>query len=68
MVTVAREIEIDAESGPGIDEAVAAGIVRAGARLGRARCARIRQTRIDVSSRRRPDNKMRLLVTFVLDD
>jgi hypothetical protein len=68
MVTIAREIEIDAAAGQGVDDAVATGIVRAGARLGNARFARIKQTHVDVSARHRADSKMRLLVTFVLDE
>jgi hypothetical protein len=68
MVTLAREIEIDAASGADIDVAVARGIARAGAKLGPARYARIRHTHIDVSSRRQTDTTMRLRVTFVLND
>ena len=68
MVTISREIEIDPAPGIGVDDAVATGIVRAGANLGTARYARIRQTRLDASPRHRPDNKVHLLVTFVLDD
>jgi flavin-binding protein dodecin len=69
MVTVAREIEISTAAATGVEDAVAAGIMRAGAKLGAARFARISQTHIDVpSGPPTSHNKMRLLVTFVLDD
>jgi hypothetical protein len=67
MVTVARDIEIDAAAGLGVDVAVATEIARAGARLGAVRFARIKETHVDVSPRHRADNKMRLRVTFVID-
>jgi flavin-binding protein dodecin len=68
MTTIAREIDIEAVSGTNIDDAVVAGIARASRRLGRARCARIRETRVDASLDHVSTNRVRLLVSFVLDD
>jgi flavin-binding protein dodecin len=68
MTTVAREIDIKAVSGTNIGDAVVAGIARARRTLGRARCARIRETRVDASLDHIAVNQVRLLVSFVLDD
>ena len=68
MATIAEEIEVSTARGP-VDVAVAAGIMRAGAKLGAARYARIGRTHVDVSSARPTGNDtVRLVVTFVLDD
>jgi hypothetical protein len=55
-------------SGTDIQPAVVAGVARARRMLGRARCARIRETRVDASLDHVAVNKVRLLVSFVLDD
>ena len=66
--TVAREIEIEATSDTSSDQAVVDGIAGACQKLGGVRYARVNETRVDRSQGSAADPKIRLLVTFVLND
>ena len=68
MTTVAREIQIEATSDTSGDHAVVEGIAGACQKLGGVRYARVNETRVDRSHGSAADRKIRLLVTFVLND
>ena len=68
MTTVAREIEIEATSDTSSDHAVVDGIAGACQKLGGVRYARVNETRVDRSHGSAAGRKIRLLVTFVLND
>lgn len=68
MGTVARVVEISAESGTSFDDAVSTGVERAARTLRNIRSAWIKEQHVDVTDGHITGYRVHLLVTFVLDE
>lgn len=67
-MTVARVIEISANSSTSFDDAIQQGVSRASQTLRNVRSAWVKEQRVDVQNGRIVEYQVNLLVTFVLDD
>jgi hypothetical protein len=67
-MTVARVIEISANSSTSFDDAIQQGVSRASQTLRNVRSAWVKEQRVDVQDGRIVEYQVNLLVTFVLDD
>ena len=67
-MTVARVIELSANSSTSFDDAIQQGVARASQTLRNVRSAWVKEQRVDVQNGRIVEYQVNLLVTFVLDD
>ncbi len=68
MNSVAKVSEISARSDKSFDDAIKAGIERAGKTLRNVRSAWIKEQRLDVSDGKVTSYQVNLVVTFIIDD
>ena len=68
MGTVARVVEISAESATSFDDAVSTGVERAARTLRDIKSAWIKEQHVDVADGRITGYRVHMLVTFVLDE
>lgn len=68
MNSVAKVSEISARSDKSFDDAIKAGLERAGKTLRNVRSAWIKEQRLDVSDGKVTGYQVNLVVTFIIDD
>jgi flavin-binding protein dodecin len=68
MGTVARVIEISAESGTSFEDAISTGVERAAQTLRNIKSVWVKEQHVDVTDGRITGHRVHMLVTFVLDE